>query len=484
MFLRSIRLRLTLWYALTLAVILAASGFFWHLYLAESLLDQVDQRLLTIARDVAIYSFGDGDSAPAEDACERLSTIRGRHHWGEFLQLITGAGEVVCKSSNLQHLQLPVSDEARQGALQHQPIFETVQIGEPYPVRLITFPGQNSGRVTDLIQVGESLSSMEEVLADLRFIFLTLTPLSLLALAFGGWFLAGRALAPVVRITNAVRKISAENLSQRLPLRDTGDEIAQLQETFNSMLSRLEESFNKVKQFTGDASHELRTPLAILRGETEVALRWGRDPEELRRTLESNMEEIDRMGRIIDDLLTLAKSEAGETHLEIIEFSLSDLLQDLYMQGRTLAEPKNIRFTLQLNVDEEIRIHADQLQLHRVVLNLISNAIKYTLPGGDVEVSLAVRENQAVVAVTDSGIGIAQEHLAHIFDRFYRVDEARNREVGGTGLGLAIVKWIVAAHGGRIDVDSTPGQGSVFTVSIPLSGPPERKPEDEDQAPT
>ena len=465
MFFRSIRFRLTLWYALTLAVILAASGFFWHVYLARELLRQVDHRLLIIAEDVASFSIRDKQSG---DICRELTTFRGSHSWGEYLQLRNGEGDLLCLSSNLQDFQLPFSEAARRSARGGKPHFETVESLRPSPLRMVSYPRQVAGGKTDVVQVAESLSAMEEALSDLRLVFLTSAPLAIFALAFGGWFLAGRALAPVVGITSAVRRISAESLSQRLPVGETRDEISELEETFNSMLGRLEESFNKVKQFTGDASHELRTPLAILRGETEVALRWAKDAEELRRTLESNMEEIDRMGRIIDDLLTLAKSEAGESRLEITEFSLSDLLQDLYLQGRTLAEPKRIRFSLLLKVDEEIRIQADQLQLHRVFLNLISNAVKYTPEGASVQVSLAVRDDQALVSVADTGIGIAREHLTQIFDRFYRVDEARNREVGGTGLGLAIVKWIVAAHEGRIEVDSTPGKGSVFTVFIPL----------------
>ncbi|BCR03516.1 two-component sensor histidine kinase [Desulfuromonas versatilis] len=470
MFFRSIRFRLTLWYALTLAVILAASGFFWHLYLESNLLAQVDQRLLKIAGDVASYQAKSQELGRG-NPCERLLSFRGSHHWGEYLQLLDVEGNVLCYSANLDGVPLPFSAHSAKAALREGLFFQTVEQKDTPQIRLLTYP-LRGGDAAELLRVGENLDSNEAVLRGLRLIFLTSTPLAILALAFGGWFLAGRALAPVVRITSTVRKISAEKLSQRLPVRDTRDEIAELELTFNEMLHRLEESFNKIKQFTGDASHELRTPLAILRGETEVTLRWAKDPEELRRTLESNMEEIDRMERIIEDLLTLAKSEAGESRLEITSFSLSDQLQDLYLQGRMLAEPKDIEFSLTLRVDKEILIDADQLQLHRVFLNLISNAIKYTPRGGKVDVSLTVQGDQAVVAVADTGIGIGQQHLPHIFDRFYRVDEARNREVGGTGLGLAIVKWIVAAHGGRIEVRSTPGEGSVFTVYIPKHGPP------------
>ena len=214
--------------------------------------------------------------------------------------------------------------------------------------------------------------------------------------------------------------------------------------------------------------------MAILKGETEVALRWAKGPEELRATLVSNLEEIDRMGHIIEDLLSLAKSEAGELYLKITEFSLSDLLQDLYLIGNHIAEAKTIAVQLHLSVEGEIRIRADQLQIHRMLLNLVTNAIKYTPAGGRVSLSLAVKNDLAFVAIADSGYGIASQHLPHIFERFYRIDEARNREAGGAGLGLAIVKSIAVVHGGDVSVTSEPGVGSTFTVRLPLSGPPPR----------
>jgi signal transduction histidine kinase len=203
-----------------------------------------------------------------------------------------------------------------------------------------------------------------------------------------------------------------------------------------------------------------------------VALRWAKEPEEFRKMLESNMEEIDRMGRIIEDLLLLAKSEAGGLPMECKEFSLSDMLQDLYMQGRTLGESKGIEVLLDMNVAEEIRIRGDELRIRQMLLNLIVNGIKYTPAGeGRLAITLSLEGDNVSVAIVDSGIGIPEEHLPHIFDRFYRIDEARNRENGGTGLGLAIVKWIVEAHEGKILVRSNPGEGSTFTVLLPTRGP-------------
>ena len=219
----------------------------------------------------------------------------------------------------------------------------------------------------------------------------------------------------------------------------------------------------------------MRTPLTILRGETEVTLRWAKTPDEFRDMLRSNMEEIDRMERIIESLLTLTKSEIGELTLEMKELSLSDLVQDLYLQSRILCETKKIEIHLLLEVDEEIRIRGDDLRLRQMFLNLISNGIKYTSENGHLKIVLAMDNGFARVDINDSGIGMPAEHLPHIFDRFYRVDKARNRMDGGTGLGLAIVKWIAEAHGGGISVTSEVGKGSSFSVRLPIGGPEESK---------
>jgi heavy metal sensor kinase len=270
-----------------------------------------------------------------------------------------------------------------------------------------------------------------------------------------------------------MRKVNAENLNRRLPIGKARDEISRFAETFNAMLANLEESFRKIRQFSGDASHELRTPLTILKGETEVALRWAKHPDEFRKMLESSMEEIDRMGRIIEDLLTLAKSEAGSRSLVIKPFSLSDLLQGIYLQANMLGETKKVKTHLSLDVTEEICLMGDELRLRQLFLNLVANAVNYTPKGGQVEIALAVVDGEVKVTVSDTGIGIPEEHLPHIFDRFYRVDKARNREDGGTGLGLAIVKSLAEAHGGRVEVTSTPGEGTSFTVFLPAQGPKE-----------
>jgi heavy metal sensor kinase len=312
---------------------------------------------------------------------------------------------------------------------------------------------------------------LQQTLGDLRLIYLVIGPFALFWLCLGCWFLADQLVAPIVEVTEAAREINADNLTRRLPNPGYHDELGQMVLTFNRMLERLESAFRRVRQFSGDASHELRTPLTILRGETEVTMRWAKTPEEFHDMLRSNLEEIDRMERIIENLLLLSKSDAGELTLELKEFNLSDLVQALYMQGRTLGEAKRIQVSLRVDVDEELRLCGDELRLRQMFLNLIANGIKYTPEGGALELTMSREGAMARIDVTDTGIGIPVEAQPFIFDRFFRVDKARNRMDGGSGLGLSIVKSIAVAHGGHVGVQSLPGHGSTFTVLLPIGGP-------------
>lgn len=472
---RSIRFRLTLWYALTLVVVLTASGVFWDFYFSRELRDHLDARVLLIAEDIArfhVESHPEGETPEhAEiDHCRKLEEYVRGHNWGEFVQILDRRGAIICFSSNLNSFHLPLNKDALIKVTRGRRHFETVQRVDGESLRLLTYPVMEEGQLISLIQVGVGLSDVQRAIEHLRLILLTFSPLALLGLSVGGWFLAGRALSPMLRIAREAGEINADNLDKRLPEGRSRDEIGQMATSFNSMLSRLEESFQKIKQFSGDASHELRTPLTILKGETEVALRWAKTADEYRNVLESNIEEIHRMERILEDLLLLAKSEAGELPLQNARLSLSDLLQELYLQTNMLGETKNIPVELHLKVDGEVRIVGDELRLRQMLLNLIVNAIKYTPEGGRVDIGLGLDNGNAVVSIKDTGIGIHKKHLPHIYDRFYRVDAARNREDGGTGLGLAIVRWVVDAHDGIIEVASKADAGTVFTVSLPING--------------
>jgi heavy metal sensor kinase len=467
----SIRFKLTLWFALTLAILMLSSESFWDRHLATILEGNTDSRLTRTGDILADLSHKGGYDTPGveEVQCEEIKNFVRRHNWGVAIQQRNPRGEATCVTENLGEQRFPLNRRALRQLSQGGTYFETFTTETGGRYRVMTRPLYDNGRLVDVLQVGENLEANDTALALLLWKRIIYTPLLILLLSGCGWFLAGRALKPLQRITDDIRKITAENLNHRLPVGKKKNELTDLTVSFNETLERLANSFSRIKQFTGDASHELRTPLAILKGETEVSLRWAKGEEELRQTLASNLEEIERMERITEGLLHLAKSESGEFRLNLSVFSLNDLLQDLYIHSKTLGEPKKIETILQMQVDHEVFIRADQMHLHRALLNLVTNAIKYTPERGKVTLVLALNgENEAQIHVRDTGMGIPAEHLPHIFERFYRVDEARNRNIGGTGLGLSIVKAIINAHQGRISVLSTPGQGSDFIVYLSL----------------
>ena len=471
--LRSIRVRLTFWYAMTLAVILAVSALFSYHYFSHNLREQVDHQVREIARTLDQHRTDIIPDSSASPDCNGLQTLSHSNNWGAYLVLRDASLLQACASDNLLERGLPFGPVARQQVRRLHEHIETLDLADGGRLRLLSSPLVEDGRLLGVAQVGQELGPLHQTIEELRLIYLVVGPFAMFWLCLGCWLLAERTIAPIIEVTEAAQGITADNLSRRLPLGNYQDELAQMVACLNQMLDRLEKSFRRVRQFSGDASHELRTPLTILRGETEVTLRWAKTPDEFRDMLRSNMEEIDRMERIIESLLTLAKSEVGELTLEMKELSLSDLVQELYLQSRLLCEAKNIEVQLLLEVDEEIRIRGDDLRLRQMFLNLISNGIKYTPENGHMEITLAMDNGFARVEINDSGIGIPAEHLPHIFDRFYRVDKARNRMDGGTGLGLAIVKWIAEAHGGSIKVVSEINKGSSFSVRLPIDGPEE-----------
>jgi heavy metal sensor kinase len=282
-----------------------------------------------------------------------------------------------------------------------------------------------------------------------------------------GWFLAARALKPFEEITRTAEKINYENLNTQIYTERKEKEIQRLVQSFNAMVKRLDMSFRQMRKFNADAAHELRTPLAILQTETEVALQSPNLPDEIRAVLASNLEEIDRLGRIVSDLLTLAEAEAGRQVLVKESIDLKALLEDLVDQLRVLASESGV--LIRLNCERELRINADKLWIRRAVVNLLENAIKYSSDGGTIEVSAGIGNSAVQLAIRDHGIGILPHDLPHIFDRLYRADPARSRDSGGVGLGLAIVKWIVEAHNGTIRVESEAERGALFEISFPAS---------------
>ncbi len=317
------------------------------------------------------------------------------------------------------------------------------------------------------ILVAYSLGDLGDVLENLFSIFLYLIPIAVALSILGGLYLANKALAPVHDVTTRARKITVENLDQSIPPREVDDEIGRLVHTMNDMIHRLHNSFAQTRQFSSDASHELRTPLTIIRGEIELALRSEKTPDEYRAILSSTLEEILRLKSIIDNLLTLGKADHGVYDMKLEEVHLDSLIKDLYDDSEMLAETKHIK--VELKKTEPVTIVGDKGRLRQLFLNIVDNAIKYTPDGGHVAISVERQNGTALVEVKDSGIGIPKQDLDKIFDRFYRVDKARSREMGGTGLGLSIAKWIAELHRGTISVESEMNKGSKFTVRLPIN---------------
>jgi len=319
-----------------------------------------------------------------------------------------------------------------------------------------------------VVQIAYPLKPIDEAFENLRQILLAGVPLIVALASLGGWLLARGSLQPVANITQAARQISAQGLAQRIPVRGVRDELDELALTFNEMLGRLQRSFEQARNFSIDAAHELRTPLTAMRGETEVALLKNSSGEEMRRVLRSNLEEINRITAIVNDLLTVAQGEAGTLELRHEVVSLSDLAGNLVETVQVLAEDKGVK--LDARIEPGVSVKGDSLRLSQLLLNLLDNAIKHSSPGQTVLVKLEKDGPSPLLRVEDSGAGIAESDIPRIFDRFFRTDRSRSRQVPGSGLGLSISKWIVDAHGGSINVDSRLGAGSVFTVRLPAAG--------------
>jgi heavy metal sensor kinase len=315
-----------------------------------------------------------------------------------------------------------------------------------------------------LVEVGVSESVINDVLGRFVKMLAIGLPVFVGIAIFGGYLLVGRSLAPVRDIMGAAQEITLHHLDKRLPPVGTGDEIEMLSNALNQMISRLERSFQMSSRFTADASHELRTPLTIMRGELETLLLDKTTPQEISEALNSLFEETVRLSKIVEGLLSLSRLDTGEARMQRVKFDLSELAATTAEQMCLLAEEKKIKLTCETN--ERVVIEGDPSKLKQVLVNLLDNAIKYTPPGGEIHVSVNTFHGRAQLHVADTGQGIPEATLPHIFDRFYRADEGRSREVEGAGLGLSIVQSICIAHGGTATVKNLKNGGCRFTVEI------------------
>jgi len=319
------------------------------------------------------------------------------------------------------------------------------------------------------VQVAAPMNEVFEALDGFRWRLVLTTPLLLIAASAGGFWLSGRALAPVDEISRAAQRISIENLTDRLEVTQTGDQLQRLSETLNAMLARLEASVRRITQFTADASHELRAPVSLIRTTAEVAVqKRDRPASEYLEALDEILEETERTSQVVDSLMLLARADSGKENLERVPVDACAVVNGASEQGEKLARTQRLNFDVSVP-DAPVWIQADADALRRALLILLDNAVKYTPEGGAVRIVLDTLDGFAVVSVFDTGLGISKQELLHIFDRFWRADKARSREQGGAGLGLSIAKWIVDIHGGSIQVESEPGKGSTFRLRVTLN---------------
>ena len=486
---QSIRARLTLWYTLLVFSTLLLFGAVSYYFTSKTLSENLDLSLRNEVRwvknlvepqagkvkpskrsiDALLRKKSTLTSIPPEGVDADTAEEQADEIWNQifnhtlhsnkkiYIQVTDRRGTFLHRSYNLGTDSLTVADTI--------PLYATVVTTGRLNDEQIRLAASKDKNFTYL--VGYPLAELSDLLENLYIIYLILVPIAVAVSAFGGLALAHKSLRPVDEITTRARRITAENLDQSLPSRSVNDEIGRLILTINDMIRRLRDSFARVRQFSADASHELRTPLTIMRGEIELSLRSTKTPEEYRRVLESSLEEILRMTSITDNLLLLAKADQGLLRPDLSEVDLKTLVGELYEDSEALAERKKIVVTLAQNAP--ITLVGDRLRLRQLFLNLIDNAIKYTPEGGTVTLALEKQNGSAVFRVQDTGIGIPPGETDKIFDRFYRVDKARTRDLGGTGLGLSIAKWIAELHRGSISVISEVNRGSTFTVTLPLN---------------
>lgn len=463
-----LRVRLTLWYGTALALVLIIFSVILYAITARNLRDTVDESLEETAT-TAVRSLEARGFLPLIDEEELLSQFPELARIDKFFQIFSPSGTITIRSPNIKQHEVPLSRTALDAAFAGQSIFESAKYPKEPPLRLISVPIMYRGNLLYIVQVGTSMESVGETLQRFLVLLIVAIPIALAVSLAGGWFLAGRALRPVDKITLAAQRIAAGDLSQRLSMPPAHDEIGRLAATFNNMIGRLDTSFRQIRQFTSDASHELRTPLTVMKGETDLVLRRPRPLEDYQSVLESNLEEIDRMTRIVDELLFLSRADMGEVKVESLPVAMESLVEDIHRQARLLAQDRNIEVVL--GTVMPVVIQGDDLRLRELLLNLVENAMKYSHSGGKVEIALLNDGRQARLSVTDHGIGIAPADHKKIFQRFFRTDVARAHTKKGTGLGLAICAWIAELHKGRVEVKSDLGQGSTFTVVLPLVRP-------------
>jgi heavy metal sensor kinase len=463
----ALRTKLTLSYTAILVVLLAALGLAYYRVLSGQLDADATAEVLEVTSGLHGYlQFERGVPALDYDRSdpEEVSFVE---RVARYFQVYNAAtGQLLMQSPALAPLGLQYTPEEVRAFRDHPGIEDVLtDNGRIRFSNGVITPGPGEAY---LLQVGVRLAAVDNALQRFVNLLLWSGPVCVLVAIVASRWMAGRALAPLARLAAASREIDIADLGRRLPVRGAGDELDHLAVAFNETLSRLAHAVGDMKQFSTALAHELRTPLAAMRGEAELALLERRSPEEYRRTLSSQLEELDRLARLITQLLTLARAEAGEIPVAHERVDLALLATGVVQSLAPVAQARDI--TMSCEAAGDVRVIGDAEWLERLLLNLLDNAIKFTGAGGQILVRVSNDSSHARLEVRDTGIGIGADALPHVFERFYQADPARSPATGGVGLGLSLARWIALRHGATIEAASTPGVGTTLTVRFTPGG--------------
>jgi heavy metal sensor kinase len=455
-----LRARITAWYFAVLVVAFASFAWISDLgfrHSIETTVNDASRANLESVQRILVRATPKG----VEEVKEKLNKLGGLWSGAALLEVADADGRMIFQSERFKkpYRTLPPVSKS-------EITFLTTNL-EHLQHRIAMRAVEINGR-TFRVRVAVPTEPFDQALDRFRLILKETLPFLVVLASLAGYWLSGRALAPVNAIIETARGVGVQNLSSRLAVPPANDELRRLSETLNAMLGRIEASVKRLTQFTADASHDLRTPVALIRTSAELALRRPRTQDEYRETLSRILATSEETTHLIENLLTLARADAGAADLHFADIDLISHLERIAEEAGILAAGKRIQVTKELAAGP-VRVSADSAAIERLLLILIENAIKYTPPGGKIEVNLSNGAGNARIEIRDTGIGISDKDLPHIFERFYRADQARSREPGGSGLGLAIARWIVNLHGGLIEAQSTLGQGSVFRITLPIS---------------
>ncbi len=460
---RSLKFRLITWYAGWLTILFVIFGVFVYASLAHYLEMALREALVRRARQIA-DTVG-RSSADATILAHEIQSHFAPEANSRFTRAIVN-GVVTYTSGSPADGSFDPATVPLPRRIEHEESYDRRTLPDG-TVLLIAAVSRTTGSKVVLAEEGYSVTPMQATLHAWVVALIVGLALLVLVAILGGALLVQRALHPVDRIISSAERISSRNLSERLHVPQTRDEFERLSTALNNMIRRLDEAFQQIQRFLADASHELRTPLTIIQGELEAIVVKMEMQRDVRDIAGSALEEVDRLKKIVEGLFALSRLDAGEAQENCITFDLGALASSTADQMSLLVEDKNI--SIACHCAEKVIVYGDRARLKQVLVNLLDNAIKYTPAGGNIKVRVTTHEGKALLEVSDNGVGIPDAALPHVFDRFFRVDKARSRELGGAGLGLSIVKSIVTAHHGQVVAESKEGQGTRFSVELPLA---------------